>query len=144
MWWQPADKEPDRPTVSIVLVIAFQSLVGVLTLLLAAKEAWFEYSDQAYPDPGTPQSLGIMFAIGALWIACAIGLFNLRNWARWLSLVLASIALIAGGLGMLFYKRQAGFDFGPFFFEMLTKVSAVVSAWWWLLFTRKGVCEQFH
>jgi hypothetical protein len=145
MWWQPADEGPDRPTVSIVLVIAFQVLVGVLTLLFAVKETWLQYfSGQAFPDPGTPQSLSIMFAVAVFWIACAIGLFKLRNWSRWLSLALASTAVIVGGLGMLLYKQQVAFDFTPFFFELLLKVSILVSAWWWILLTRKDVREQFQ
>ena len=143
MWWQP-DEGPLRPTISIVLVITFQALLGALTLLFAVRGILVEYSDQAFPEPGTPQIIGIMLAIAALWIVSAIGLFKLRNWSKWLSLALASTAAIVGGLGMLLYKQQSGFDFGPFFFEMLTKVSVLVSAWWWILFTRKGVREQFH
>lgn len=143
MWWQP-DEGPIRPTISIVLVIAFQALLGALTLLFAVRGILVEYSDQAFPEPGTPQIIGIMLAIAALWTASAIGLFKLRNWSKWLSLILVSMGVLGGGLGMLLYEQQPGFDFTPFFLEMLLKGSVLVSAWWWIVFTRKGVREQFH
>ena len=143
MWWQP-DEGPLRPTISIVLVIAFQALLGALTLLFAVRGILVEYSDQAFPEPGTPQIIGIMLAIAALWTASAIGLFKLRNWSKWLSLILVSMGVLGGGLGMLLYEQQPGFDFTPFFLEMLLKGSVLVSAWWWIVFTRKGVREQFH
>jgi hypothetical protein len=144
MWWQP-DEGPIRPTISIVLVIAFQALLGALILLFAVRGIWTEYlSGKSFPDPGTPQVLGIILAIAGLWIASAIGLFKLRNWSKWLSLILVSTGVLGGGLGMLLYEQQPGFDFTPFFLEMLLKGSVLVSAWWWILFTRKGVREQFH
>lgn len=145
MWWHSSEGRPPRPSFSIVLVVAFQALLGLLILLLVGRGIRVEYfSDQAYPDPGTPQVIVTMSVTAVLWIVSATGLFNLRNWARRLSLILASIALLAGGLGVLFYKRHIGFDFTPQAFDLLLIVSIMVSGWWWTLFTRRKVREQFH
>jgi lysylphosphatidylglycerol synthetase-like protein (DUF2156 family) len=145
MPWNTADKNSSRPTLSIVLVIAFQALLGSLLLVLALRVIRLEYfSDQAFPDPGAAQGLATILLVAILCIVNAIGLFKLRNWSRWLSLLLSSVAVLAGGLGVLFYKRHEGFDFTPQLFELLLIVSVLVSIWWWILFMLRGVREQFH
>ncbi len=141
----PADERRKRPTLSIVLVIAFQAILGVLILLLVVRAMRVEYfSGQAYPDPGVPRLLGSMLALAILWIANAIGLCMLLNWSRWLSLILASAGVLGGSLGVMLYQRQPGFDFTPLLFELLLSVSVVVSVWWWIVFTRKAVRAQFR
>jgi lysylphosphatidylglycerol synthetase-like protein (DUF2156 family) len=145
MWWNTADKSSPRPTLSIVLVIAFQALLGTLLLILALRVIRLEYfSDQAFPDPGAAESIAVILLVAILCIVAAIGLFKLRNWSRWLSLILVSAAVLAGGLGVLFYKRHEGFDFTPQLFALLLIVSVLVSVWWWILFMLRGVRERFR
>src|SRR5215475_12972211 len=104
MWWHSADGNPLRPSLSIVLIIAFHALVAGLALLLLARVASVEYfSDQAFPDADAPQVLSILLTVAVLFIVCAIGLFRLRNWSRHLTLFLSSAGLLIGTLGVLLY-----------------------------------------
>ena len=80
MPWNTADKNSSRPTLSIVLVIAFQALLGSLLLVLALRVIRLEYfSDQAFPDPGAAQGLATILLVAILCIVNAIGLFKLRT-----------------------------------------------------------------
>ena len=139
MPWYTAGKTSSRPTLSIFLVIAFQAVLGILLSLLAVNEIKTQYfSDQALPRGSASWSPPQFCSSSRHWPVQA------SQVVRWLSLILASTAVLAGGLGMLFYKRHVGFDFTPMLFEWLLIVSALVSVWWWVLFMRRRVRERFH
>ena len=142
---RPANSRSPRPTPSILLVFAFQLVIGGVTLLLALRGARIEYfSDQAYPDPGAGKIIATLSLVAAIWIINSFGLLRLRNWSRWLSLLLTSAAALAGLLGVLLYKRQFGIDFEPALFFLLLVLSVPTSIWWWILFTRESVRNQFR
>ena len=145
MWWMSYDANYERPTLSIGLVIALQALLASTALFYTGMGVWIEFSgDHVLPTPGFYPALAAMIAVTSLLAVSAFGLFKLRNWAIWLSLGLVSVVVLTGALGLLLYKRGPAFDFTPFLFELLLKGSLPVCVWWWILFTRHGVREQFH
>lgn len=136
-----------RPSPAVALIVAFQALLGILILLFVTRGArleYIEYSTEAVHDPGRAVGTVIMLLIGLLWIAISIGMFKLRDWSRWLTLILVSVALLAGSLSMIFYKRQPGFDFTPALIRFSLWLSVPMSTWWWIVLSLPGVREQFH
>jgi hypothetical protein len=139
-------EHPPRPSPAIALVIAFQALLAILFLLPAGRGIWTLNRLPDDPKAATTieDLLGLLFLIAILWIVIAIGMFKLRKWFRWLSLILVSAAVLAGGFGKIFYKRSPGFDFTPALIELSLWISIPLSVWWWIVLNLPGVRRQFH
>jgi hypothetical protein len=135
-----------RPTFPVVSVAVFQFLIAALALLFFARGvriAIAEYSAEYAHPPARWYVFGTLLAIILVYAITATGLLLRQMWARWLTLVLATVPLCAVAVEKAIYKRQPGFDFAPVFLEFAIWLLVPISIWWWLVFTRKSVKAQF-
>lgn len=159
---------PEKNRSAGITVIAILQLIGsALLLAMAAFTAFAMFELTSTPpasDPRLPPMyfkvmrvvLPLVYALPAVWgIVTAVGLLQLKNWAR-ISTIIFSVLLIGfGALGMLtsmvfFLKPPPGNDVDPKMFSILGAVSAVfalaqigVGIWWMVFFNRAGVKAQF-
>ena len=134
------------PTWAVIAVVVFQFLVAALGLILFARGVRIEIGEYSaeYTHPAD-----VWYALGGLLatiIVCSVsatGLLMRRMWARWLTLILATVPLCAVVVEKAIYKRQPGLDFTPVFLEDAIWALVPISLWWWLVFTRKRVKAQF-
>jgi hypothetical protein len=135
------------PTLPVIAVVVFQFLIAALGLILFARSVRIEiveYSVEYIHPPDLWYAFGGLLA--TIIIACAVsatGLLMRRIWARWLTLVLATVPLCAVVVEKAIYKRHPGFDFTPAFLEYAIWALVPISLWWWLVFTRRRVKTQF-
>jgi hypothetical protein len=100
--------------------------------------------------------LPFFYAIPAVWgIVTAVGLLQLKNWARISSIVISVLLIVFGAFGMLtamvlFLKPPAGNGVDPKMFSIIGAVAAAfalaeigVGIWWMVFFNRAGVKAQF-
>ncbi len=135
-----------RPTLAVIAVIVFQFLVAALGLILFARGVRIEIAEYSaeYIHP-----TDVWYAFGGLLatiFVCAVsatGLLMRRMWARWLTLILATVPLCAVVVEKAIYQRHPGFDFTPVFLEYAIWALVPISLWWWIVFTRKRVKAQF-
>ncbi|MFZ3334068.1 MAG: hypothetical protein WA197_25790 [Candidatus Acidiferrales bacterium] len=135
-----------RPTLSVISVAVFQFLISALALLLFARGMWIaiaEYSIESTHPPGRWYAFGVLLATIVVYAVSGTGLLLRRPWARWLTLVLATVPLCAVVVEKAIHKRQSGFDFAPMFLEFAIWLLVPISLWWWLVFTRERVKAQF-
>lgn len=135
------------PRLAIIGVVVSQFFIAVLGLILFARGLRIEigqYSTE-YIHPG---DVWYGFAgLLATVMVCAIsatGLLMRRVWAKWLTLILATVPLCAVLAEKAIYTRPpVGFDFTPAFLDFGIWTLVPISLWWRLVFTRKGVKAQF-
>lgn len=134
------------PTLAVIAVVVFQFLVAALALILFARGVRIEIAEHSAEYTHPPD---VWYALGELLatiVVCAVsatGLLMRRMWARWLSLILATVPLCAVVVEKAVYKRHPGFDFTPVFLEYAIWALVPISLWWWLVLTRKRVKAQF-
>jgi hypothetical protein len=133
-----------RLTASIIAVAVFQIVVSVLTLILFGRGMRNVYFSDQYINPADKVLLGVLLGTALLEITVAIGLLFLKNWARLTSLCVVTVSFCASAIALILHKRQPGFDFTPGLLELALWILTPVSAWWWILFTRKRVRAQFN
>jgi hypothetical protein len=157
---------PEKNRSAGITVIAVLQLIGsALLLALAALMAFAMI--MATPPPNDPRLppmfftmmrvvLPFFYAIPAVWgIVTAVGLLQLKNWARISSIVISVLLIVFGAFGMLtamvfFLKPPAGSGVDPKMFSIIGAVAAVfalaeigVGIWWMVFFNRAGVKAQF-
>jgi hypothetical protein len=133
-----------RPTASIITVAVFQIVVSVLTLILFGNGVGDIYSGQYYYiAPADKALVWALLGTALLEMGVAIGLLFLKNWARRMSLCMATVSFCASAVAEILHKRQPGFDFTPAFLELVVCILTPVNVWWWILFTRERVRAQF-
>lgn len=159
---------PEKIRSAGITVIAILQFIGsALLLAMAAFMAFAMLALAPTPpanDPRLPPMffkvmkfvLPLFYALPAVWgIVTAVGLLQLKNWAR-ISTIIFSILVVAfGALGILtsmvfFLKPPPGNDVDPRMFSILGAVSAVfalaqigVGIWWMVFFNRAGIKAQF-
>jgi len=137
---------PTRPTLAITAVVVFQFLIAALGLILFARGVHIEiaeYSAEYTHASGVWYAFGGLLATITVCAVSALGLLMRRTWARWLTLILATVPLCAVMVEKAIYKRHPGFDFTPVFIEYAIWALVPISLWWWLVFTRRRVKAQF-
>lgn len=100
--------------------------------------------------------LPLVYALPAVWgIVTAIGLLQLKNWARICTIIFSILLIAFGALGILtsmvfFLKPPPGNGIDPKMFSIIGAVSAVISLaqvgigiWWMVFFNRARVKAQF-
>jgi len=133
-------------TLAIAAVAVFQFLVAALGVVLFARGVRIEiaeYSAEHALPPDAWYALGGMLTTVVVCAVSATGLLTRRMWARWLTLILATVPLCAVVLEKAIYKRHSGFDFTPDVLEYAIWTLVPISLWWWLVLTRKRVKAQF-
>jgi hypothetical protein len=104
----------------------------------------FYFSDQSSVPANAPFVRCTLLGSALLEIITAIGLLRLKNWARQMSLCMATIPLGSFAIEATLRKPHPPGDFTALFLELALWVLIPVSMWWWILFTRKRIRAQFH
>ena len=101
--------DPVRPD-GVVLISIWFILNAVLALIGIAAMAIFALpsvitdtvgSDRYFAIAGVSFGLFVVLVFGALDVAAAVGLLRLRDWARWLAIVLAAMGLLLFPIGTI-------------------------------------------
>ena len=95
--------------------------------------------------------MGLPFLFSCVAVVTSIGLLRLREWARRVTLYLATLPVSGCALFLILYHPQDAYG-APFAVRDITHVVGKVllaiwipvSIWWWVLFTRDSVRSQFH
>jgi hypothetical protein len=135
-----------RPTTSIIAVAVFQIVGSVLTLVLFRRGVRiFYFSDQSSVPANALFVLCSLLGTALLEIVTAIGLLRLKNWARQMSLCIATVPLcVVVTIAATLRKPHPPWDFTALLVELALWVLIPVSIWWWIVFTRKRIRAQFH
>jgi hypothetical protein len=157
---------PEKNRSAGITVIAILQLIGSAMLLVLAAFMAFAMIMAAPPanDPRLPPMffnvmrvvLPFFYAIPAVWaIITAVGLFQLKNWARFSTIVISILLIVFGAFGMLtamvfFLKPPPANGVDPKIFSIFGAVTAVfalaeigIGIWWMVFFNRAGVKAQF-
>ena len=149
-----------------ITVIAILQLIGSVLLLVLAAFMAFAMIVATPPanDPRLPPMyftvmrvvLPFFYAIPAVWgIITAVGLLQLKNWARISTIVISILLIVFGAFGVLtsmvfFLKPPPTNGVDPKMFTIIGAVAAVfalaqigVGIWWMVFFNRAGVKAQF-
>jgi hypothetical protein len=150
-----------------ITVIAVLALIGSALLLTMA--VLIAISMIAMPIPASNDAqlppmffkvfrivIPFIYALPAVWgIVTAVGLLQLRNWARISTIVFSVLLVVFGAFGMLtsmvfFLKPPPGNDLDPKTFSLIGAFTALfalaqigVGIWWLVFFNRASVKAQF-
>jgi hypothetical protein len=150
-----------------VTVIAILALIG--SALLLAMAGLMAIAMIAAPTPPSNDAqfppmffkmvriiAPLVYALPAVWgIVTAVGLLQLKNWARISTIVFSVLAIVFGAFGILtsmvfFLKPPQGNGVDPKMFSIIGAVTAVfalaeigIGIWWIVFFNRAGVKAQF-
>jgi hypothetical protein len=147
-------------------IAIFQFIGSALLLALAA---FMAFAMIVAPTPPTSDAqlpphfftamrvvVPLFYALPAVWgIVTAVGLLQLKNWARISTIVISIFLILFGAFGMLtsmvfFLKPPAGNGVDPKMFAVIGAVSAMfalaqigVGVWWMVFCNRASVKAQF-
>jgi hypothetical protein len=157
---------PEKNRSAGITVIAVLQLIGSALLLALAAFMAFAMI-MATPPPNDPRLPPIFFtvmrvvlpffyAIPAVWgIVTAVGLLQLKNWARISTIVISVLLIVFGAFGVLtsmvfFLKPPPGNGVDTKIFSIIgaaTALSALaqigIGIWWMVFFNRASVKAQF-
>lgn len=147
--------------IAIVAFIGSALLLGLAALLVIAMIA------SPTPPPNDPQLppmffkvfrvvIPLFYVVPAVWgIVTAVGLLQLRNWARISTIVFSVLLIVFGGFGLLtamafFLKPPPGNGLDPKMFPIVGAITAMIALaqigigiWWMVFFNRAKVKMQF-
>jgi hypothetical protein len=158
---------PENNRSAGITAIAIFQFIG--SALLLAMAAFMAFAMFAVPTPPANDAqlpphfftamrvvLPLFYALPAVWgIVTAVGLLQLKNWARISTIVISILLIVFGAFGMLssmifFLKPPSGNGVDPKMFAVLGIVTAVfalaeigVGVWWMVFCNRAGVKAQF-
>ncbi len=148
-----------RRSASVTIAAAFSLLGSVLSLALGLLSAVSVLiARKSNPDLNEPLVLGgvaigtFFLVVPAIWgIATSTGLFRLRAWARISILIFSVLLAITGVFGaILFPFVQLSPDFASsgltglkFGLGGFYAILAGIGVWWFVLFTRLSVRQEF-
>jgi hypothetical protein len=150
-----------------ITIIAVLALIG--SALLLAMAVFIAIAMIAMPIPASNDAqlppmffkvfrvvLPLFYAAPAVWgIVTAVGLLQLRNWARISTVVFSVVLIVFGALGILtsmvfFLKPPPGNGLDPKIFSLIGAFTALfalaqigVGIWWLVFFNRASVKAQF-
>lgn len=150
----------------VTAIAIFQFLGSALLLAMAALMAFAMFVAPTPPanDAQLPPHfftamrvvLPLFYALPAVWgIVTAVGLLQLKNWARISTIVISILLIVFGAFGMLtsmvfFLKPPAGNGVDPKMFAVIGAVAAMfalaeigIGVWWMVFCNRAGVKAQF-
>lgn len=157
---------PEKNRSAGITVIAILQLIG--SALLLAMSAFMAFAMIMAAPPGNDPRLPPMFftairvvlplfyALPAVWgIVTAVGLLQLKNWARISTIVFSILLMVFGAFGILtsmvfILKPPPGNGVDPKMFSIIGAVTAVIALtqigigiWWMVFCNRAGVKAQF-
>jgi hypothetical protein len=97
---------PDGVTLTAIwfIVNAVLALIGIVAMAIFAIPAVVNDTvggDRYYAVAGVAFGMLLITTFGVLDVATAVGLFRLRNWGRWLAIVLAAMGLLMFPIGTI-------------------------------------------
>lgn len=158
---------PEKNRTAGVTTIAILALIGSALLLAMAGLIAVVMIAAPTPPPNDPQLpptffkviriiAPLIYVLPAVWgIVTAVGLLQLKNWARISTIVFSVLLIVFGTLGMFtsmvfFLKPPPGNGLDPKMFAVIGVVTAVfalaqigVGIWWMVFFNRASVKAQF-
>ncbi|HSK45804.1 MAG TPA: hypothetical protein VLA83_18150 [Candidatus Binatia bacterium] len=157
---------PEKSRSAGITVIAILQFLG--SALMLALAALMAFAMIVAPTPPPNDQLPPMFfkvmrilvplfyVLPAVWgIVTAVGLLQLKNWARISTIVFSVLLLVFGAFGVLtsmvfFLKPPPGNGVDPKMFSIIGGVTAVIALaqigigiWWMVFFNRARVKAQF-
>jgi hypothetical protein len=157
---------PEKNRSAGITVIAILQIIG--SALLLAMSAFMAFAMIMAAPPGNNPRLPRMFftairvvlplfyALPAVWgIVTAVGLLQLKNWARISTIIISILLMVFGAFGILtsmvfFLKPPPGNGVDPKMVSIIGAVTAVIALtqigigiWWMIFFNRAGVKAQF-
>jgi hypothetical protein len=157
---------PEKNRSAGITIIAILQIIG--SALLLAMSAFMAFAMIMAAPPGNDPRLPPMFftamrvvlplfyALPAVWgIVTAIGLLQLKNWARISTIIISILLMVFGAFGILtsmvfFLKPPPGNGVDPKMFTIIGAVTAVfalaqigIGIWWMIFFNRASVKAQF-
>jgi len=160
------DLVPEKNRSAGITVIAILQIIGSVLLLALAALMAFAMIVATPPtnDPRLPPMyfkamrvvLPLFYALPAVWgIVTAVGLLQLKNWARISTIVFSILLMVFGAFGILtsmvfFLKPPPGNGVDPKMFTIIGAFTAAfalaqigIGIWWMVFFNRAGVKAQF-
>jgi hypothetical protein len=157
---------PEKNRSAGITVIAILQLIGSALLLVLAAFTAFAMIVATPPanDPRLPRMyftvmrvvLPLFYGLPAVWgIVTAVGLLQLKNWARISTIVISVLLIVFGAFGILtamvfFLKPPPGNGVDPKMFSIIGAATALcalaqigVGIWWMVFFNRAAVKAQF-
>jgi hypothetical protein len=158
---------PEKNRSAGITVIAILAFIGSALLLGLAVLLAITMVATPTPFPNDAQLspmffkvfrvvIPLFYLVPAVWgIVTALGLLQLRNWARISTIVFSVLLMVFGAFGMLtamvlFLKPPPGNGLDPKMFSVIGVVSAVfalaqigIGIWWMVFFNRANVKAQF-
>lgn len=158
---------PEKNRSAGVTTIAILALIGSALLLAMAGLIAVAMIAAPTPPPNDAQLpptffkviriiAPLIYALPAVWgIVTAVGLLQLKNWARISTIVFSVLLIVFGAFGMLtsmvfFLKPPPGNGVDPKMFFILGAVTAVIALaqagigiWWMVFFNRASIKAQF-
>jgi hypothetical protein len=153
---------PAKPSASIV-ASAIVAIIGSLLVMLIAGSSFFVTLlarngalASAQPPGVRTTSLVILAGFGAfgiLGIFSAVGVWRLQNWARLSFLIYSGVMIFisAIGLGVVWFVLPKLPSIEPradavirVFMLIVYGIPIAIGVWWLILFTRKGIAQQFQ
>jgi len=158
---------PEKNRSAGTTVVAILQIIGSALLLLLAAFMAFAMIMATPPanDPQLPRMyftmmrivLPLFYAVPAVWgIVTAVGLLQLKNWARISTIVISILLVVFGVFGMLtsmifFLKPPPTPGVDPKVFSVIGAITAILSLaqigvgiWWMVFFNRASVKAQFQ
>jgi hypothetical protein len=158
---------PEKHRSAGITVIAILQLLG--SALLLALAAFMAFAMFVAPTPPANDAqlppmffkmmrvvLPLFYALPAVWgIVTAVGLLQLKNWARISTIVISILLIVFGAFGILtsmafFLKPPPGNGVDPKIFAVIGMVAAVfalaeigIGVWWMVFCNRANVKAQF-
>ena len=150
-----------------ITVIAILAFIGSALLLGLAALLAIAMIVSTTPPPNDAQLppmffkvfrvvIPLFYVVPAVWgIVTAVGLLQLRNWARISTIVFSVLLIVFGGFGLLtamafFLKPPPGSGLDPKMFSIIGAITAVmalaqigIGIWWMVFFNRAKVKTQF-
>ena len=141
-----AQQLPNKGPSPSVIAVAVAEFLGSLPFLCICGYylggiVWFSPHNVARYPFSYFFLLGLPFLFSLVAAVSSIGLLRLREWARTMTLGLATFPVSACALFLILHHPHA-FEFP--IEKPLLAILAPVSVWWWVLFTRRSVRSQFR
>ncbi|MGB9122917.1 MAG: hypothetical protein WCE73_20045, partial [Candidatus Angelobacter sp.] len=157
---------PEKNRSAGITVIAILQIIGSALLLAMSAFMAFAMIVATPPanDPRLPPMyftamrvvLPLFYALPAVWgIVTAVGLLQLKNWARISTIIISILLMVFGAFGILtsmvfILKPPPGNGVDPKMFSIIGAVTAVIALtqigigiWWMVFCNRAGVKAQF-
>jgi hypothetical protein len=144
------------PSPSILAVAAVQFLGSLPFLFVCGIGLWGSIwrTHEIGHSPILGVELGLPFLFSLVAVITSVGLLKLREWARITSLVLATVPAFGCVLFLILYHPpqvpylkttiDAPYDIARPVARLFLAILAAVGVWWWLVFTRATVSNQFR